>query len=98
MKTIKLFLSAILILSLTSCYRDIDDIKKNAPEFIKERGYEIISYDGYESNLSMGLNGGFAAYQVKDNQGFIYTLEICEWDGEYQIYNQTCLNAVSNKK
>jgi len=91
-------LAIILIsLSLTSCYRDIEDIKKNAPEFLKERGYTIISYDGFESNLSMGLNGGFAAYQVTDNKGFVYTLEICEWNGEYHIYNQTCLNAVSNK-
>ena len=45
----------------------------------------------------MELNGGFASYQVADNKGFVYTLEICEWNGEYQIYNQKCLNAVSNK-
>ncbi len=92
-----LLIVGLLLITLTSCYRDIEGIKKKAPEFLKERGYEIISYDGYESNLSMGFNGGFAAYQVKDNKGFVYTLEICEWDGEYQIYNQKCLNALSNK-
>lgn len=92
----KLFLSLIVLITLTSCYRDIEDIKKNAPEFLKKRGYTIVSYDGYESNLGMGFNGGFAAYQVVDNKGFVYTLEICEWNGEYQIYNQKCLNAVSN--
>ena len=93
----KLILSSISILLLTSCYRDIEDIKENAPEFLKERGYTIVSYDGYESNLALWFNGGFAAYQVKDKKEFIYKLEICEWNGEYHIYNQTCLNAVSNK-
>lgn len=93
----KSILLLVTVLSLSSCYRDVESIKNNAPKFLKERGYTIISYDGYESNLMMGGNGGFVAYQVKDSKDFVYTLEICEWNGEYQIYNQKCLNAVSNK-
>lgn len=93
----KLLLPLLSVVLLSSCYRDVEGIKNDAPEFLRERGYTIISYDGYESNLCMGFNGGFAAYQVKDSKDFVYTLEICEWDGEYQIYNQKCLNAVSNK-
>jgi len=83
-----------LLISLTSCYRDVDQIKKDAPEFLKYRGYKIVSYDGYEAGL---ISGGYTWYQVKDSSNFVYVLAIQEWRGEYHIYNQTCLNAVSNK-
>ena len=77
---------------LTSCYRDVKTIKTQAPEFLKQRGYTIVSYDGYESGI---ITGGFVAYVVKDKQGFIYQIEITEWKGEFHIYNRICLNAVS---
>jgi len=88
----------ILVLSitlfLTSCYRDVESIKTKAPAFLTERGYTITSYDGYESEI---IGGGLVAYVVKDSAGFVYSLEIQEWRGELHIYNQKCLNAVSNK-
>lgn len=90
----KSILIIILMLFFTSCYRDVEKIKKIAPEFLTERGYQIISYDGYESEI---ISGGFVAYVVKDSGGFVYSLEIQEWEGELHIYNQKCLNAVSNK-
>ena len=92
----KVILLAIVALSFSSCYRDVEKIKKAAPEFLKERGYSIVSYDGYECD-AFAIQGGFVAYQVKDKNDFVYTLEISEWRGEYHIYNQKCLNAVSNK-
>lgn len=95
MKKIVLLLA--LCFCFQSCYRDVDIIKNKAPYFFKQRDYSIVSYDGYESNLCMGFNGGFVAYQVVDKKGFVYSLKLCEWDGEIHIYNQECLNAVSNK-
>jgi hypothetical protein len=80
---------------LTSCTRDVDSTKKEAPEFFKERGYKIVSYDGYTTGL---FSGGTVWYVVKDSSGFIYSLAIQEWWGELHIYNQKCLNAVSNEK
>ncbi len=79
---------------LTSCYRDVESIKTKAPEFLKERGYSITSYDGYESDI---FGGGLVAFAVKDSAGFVYSLEIQEWKGELHIYNQKCLNVVSEK-
>ncbi len=79
---------------LTSCYRDVESTKKLAPKFLNDRGYTVISYDGYESEM---FSGGLVAYQVRDSSGYVYTLEIQEWRGELHIYNQKCLNAVSNK-
>jgi hypothetical protein len=92
MKKTILVLSMITL--LTSCYRDVETTKTKAPAFLKERGYTITSYDGYESNI---IGGGLVAYVVKDSAGFVYSLEIQEWRGELHIYNQRCLNAVSNK-
>ena len=92
----KLLLLAVIAIGFTSCYRDITEIKVAAPEFLKERGYRIVSYDGYNSE-DCGIQGGLCWYQVKDSDGYLYTLGISEWRGEYHIYNQQCLNAVSNK-
>jgi hypothetical protein len=88
----KIFLILGMTSFLTSCYRDVKTIKIQAPEFLKQRGYTIVSYDGYESDI---IAGGFVAYVVKDKQGFIYQIEITEWKGEFHIYNRICLNAVS---
>lgn len=89
-KTILLFAMTTF---LTSCYRDVESIKTKAPAFLKERGYTITSYDGYEAEP---FGGGLVAYVVKDSAGFVYFLEIQEWRGELHIYNQKCYNAVSN--
>lgn len=85
----------ISIVSLTSCYRDVDYIKNNSNDFLKNRGYKIISYDGYKADP---FSGGFVAYVVKDSSGFVYSLEVQEWRGELHIYNQKCLNAISNER
>lgn len=90
----KAILVLVLTALLTSCYRDVKEIKTRAPLFLQERGYTITSYDGYESNF---IGGGYVAYVVRDSFNFIYSLEIEEWKGELHIYNQRCLNAVSNK-
>ena len=78
---------------LTSCYRDVKYTKKVAPEYLESLGYKIIQYDGYNG----GVAGGYVWYVVKDSSGFVYSLAIQEWRGELHIYNQKCLNAVSNK-
>lgn len=92
----KVILLAIIALSFSSCYRDVEEIKKVAPSFLKERGYTIVSYDGYQCDI-FAIQGGYVWYQVKDSDGYLYNLAISEWKGEYHIYNQECLNAVSNK-
>lgn len=86
------YLLLFFIVLFTFCYTNVDTIKKAAPEFLKERGYKIISYDGYESDI---ISGGFVAYLVKDTFGYIYSLEIQKWKDEFHIYNQKCLNALS---
>jgi hypothetical protein len=78
----------------TSCYRNVESIKIKAPAFLKERGYIITSFDGYESDI---IGEGLFTCVVKDSTGFIYSLEILELGGELYITNQKCLNAVSKK-
>jgi len=76
-----------------TAYRDIDIIKKEAPSFIKERGWDIVSYDGYRG---APVHGGFVYYQVVDKNGFVYSMGFGEWEGEIMIYDIKCLNAVSS--
>jgi len=92
----KFILLFVLVLTLaTSCYRDVENIKQAAPQFLQDRGYTIVSYDGYEADL-LGVAGGFVQYQVRDSAKFLYGLKICKWGKEYHIYSVRCLNAVSN--
>lgn len=84
-----------IILYNTTAYRDIAELKEKAPSFIEERGFEVTSYDGYEGSI---YHGGFTWYQVRDTSGYLYNLCVGDWRGELMIYNQECLNAVSNEK
>ena len=77
-----------------SAYRDVEVLKREAPKFILERGFRITSYDGFEGSV---FHGGFTWYQVRDSSNYLYNMCIGEWRGELMLYNQTCLNAVSNK-
>lgn len=83
----------VLIWNFTA-YRDIDMLKQKSPKFLEERGFKIVSYDGYEGDPFMG---GFTWYQVVDENGFRYILAVGEWRGDLMIYSQKCFNAVSNK-
>lgn len=85
--------SCILVYEVTA-YRDVDYLKKKSSKFLNERGFTITSYDGYEGSVS---HGGFVYYQIRDSENYLYSLGIGEWRGEIMIYNQKCLNAVSNK-
>lgn len=74
-----------------TAYRDIEILKKEAPKFIAERGYKIVSYDGYEGSV---IHGGFTYYQVRDSNDYLYSMAVGEWRGDLMIYGQKCLNAV----
>ena len=76
-----------------TAYRDIPDLEINAPAFIEERGYRIISYDGYAGEP---FDGGHVYYQVRDTNDYLYSLNVSDWRGKYMIYGVKCLNAVKN--
>ena len=82
-----------ILLWNTTAYRDIAELEQTAPTFIEERGFTITSYDGFEGDM---VHGGFVWYQARDEQGLLYSMAIGEWRGQMMLYNQTCLNAVSN--
>ena len=77
-----------------TAYRDVDELKVEAPQFVSERGFTVTSYDGYTGGYT---HGGAVWYQVRDTSGYLYTLAIRVWRGELHLYNIKCLNAVLNK-
>lgn len=81
-----------ILLWNATAYRDVEQLKVEAPAFLDERGLTITSYDGYEGSM---IHGGFTWYQARDKEGFLYNMRIGEWKGEIMLYNQTCLNAIS---
>lgn len=96
-KTIAIIVIVILLIPVRNylAYRDVEGLKQQAPEFIDDREFIITSYDGYSGDL---IHGGFVWFQVRDANGYLYKLAVGEWKGELMIYNQTCLNAVTNDK
>ncbi|MBN2789079.1 MAG: hypothetical protein JXR69_02690 [Candidatus Delongbacteria bacterium] len=87
-------ISIALIIHATTGYTDIDMLEKEAPVFLTERGYKIISYDGYQGKI---FHGGFVWYQVRDKDNYLYVLAVGEWNDRFMIYNQRCLNALPLK-
>lgn len=77
----------------TTAYRDVKFLEVEAPGFIVERGFGIISYDGYAGSM---YHGGFVWYKVRDKNDYLYEMAIGEWRGELMLYNTKCLNAVTN--
>lgn len=78
-----------IVISLTSCYRDVEKIKKDAPMFLEKNGYQIITYDGDRSQI---ISGGYVDYKVMDSSNYVYSIAIQEWRGIYVISDKTCLN------
>lgn len=61
-----------------TAYRDVELLKLKAPDFLKERGFRITSYDGFEGSI---VYGGLVWYQVRDSSNYLYSLMISEWKG-----------------
>jgi len=85
-------IGGVVLLWNTTAYRDVEQLKVEAPSFIEKRGFKITSYNGYEGSM---IHGGFTWYQARDKEGLLYNMAVGEWRGEIMLYNQTCLNAVS---
>ena len=97
MRKLIMLLVAVIAITISSCSRNVDEVKKIALTFLSERGYTIVSYDGY-SFADAGIMGGMVYYQVKDSSNYLYSLAIVKWYDEYHIYNQECLNSLPLKK
>lgn len=65
----------------------VDEIKKLAPEKMKERGWKILRYEGYQWG-SFSQHGGKCWYHVCniDNPNIQYRVQVSIWNGELQYY------------
>lgn len=87
------FWSTIIALSLFTVYTlvgtsgNVDEIKRMAPESIKERGWKILRYEGFQYG-SWGKHGGKVWYHVADtlNPNIQYRIHITMWNNELQYY------------
>lgn len=97
-KTTSVILGVIIILIIgwnLTAYRDVKQLKKEAPEYLESLGYKIIAVEGYTGDP---IQGGMVYYVIKDTAGYIFQAGIASWMGELMIYNLKCLNAVESKK
>lgn len=86
-KSVIAFVVSILIYTFIGTSYNVDEIKKRAPEEIKNRGWEIMRYEGYQYS-SWGRDGGKVWYHVRntDNKNIQYRISISLWNNELQFY------------
>lgn len=65
----------------------VEQIKKMAPEGMKERNWEILRYEGYHYG-AWSRHGGKVWYHVKniDNGNIQYRVYITLWEGELHYH------------
>lgn len=90
MKKLALFT---LVISLVSCYRNVDEIKLHGNEIANAQGMNLVSYQGYSFSF---FSGGFVWFTAtpKNDSMTIMEYAVEKWNGEYHIYNLSAKNAV----
>ena len=91
MKVLIGFMVALFFLyTVVGTYENVDEIKKIAPADMDKRGWEILSYEGFQFGKYM-THGGVAWYHVKDTrqENVYYRVRVAMWGGELQyIYGE----------
>lgn len=86
----------VMFLLLTSCTYNVDYVKSVAADVLRDKGYEIVNYEGYQGFGS--FCGGDVWYVVKRaDSPVLYNLYLCKWDDEVHIYSIRALNAIGPK-
>ena len=74
---------------------NVDQIKANAAPTIKQAGFEITGYQGYEWTGG-GRWGGCVWYTMRKqpDTGTTYHGCVSKWGDEYHIYNLSAIDAI----
>lgn len=83
-------------LALSACSdRYVPEIKAAAPEVIRQAGFTIVGYEGYQWG-AFDTFGGKVWYTFKRNpdNGIIYHGAVVKWGNEYHLYNLTAIDAI----
>lgn len=98
MKTTFRTLAYIVILALAGFgtvrvgYRNLEDIKANAPAVWSRSGWEITGYEGYEWDPILGAQVWYIL--KKKDANISYHGFLTKWGEEYHIYNLTSIDAI----
>lgn len=72
--------------------RFLEDIKKNAPVFLQENGFEVIGRQGFQTCL---FQGSAVVWFTIKRDNYLYECAITKRRGEYQLYSLNIKNAVN---
>lgn len=90
MKALYILVIAFVIYVCVGTYERVDEIKALAPASIKERGWEILRYEGWQFG-SLQNHGGKVWYHVRniDDHDIQYRVFVTLWGGElHYTYGQ----------
>jgi len=75
-----------VVIVLSGCLVDVDELKVNGPKYFSSMGYDVLGYEGYQR----GVFGGKVWFFVRDREtGFKYSHYLIKRGGEYHWYYGT---------
>ena len=88
----------LIAIGTTTCtalsYRNINNIKANAPIVFRQAGFNIVGYEGYQiGDPISGVRVWFIPNKT-NNTNITYSASIEKWFNEYRIYNLKAINAI----
>ena len=83
----------VLALLLSACSSgNVPDIKQNAERVLKDAGFNVVGYEGYQSGTFETYGG--CVWYIMERNGITYHGCVSKWGSEYHIYNLTALDAI----
>jgi len=101
---IRRVICSLLFICTVGCgYGNIDYVKKNAAETLKQNNFEILGYQGYEvgSGIPFTTYGGAMVwYTIKstNDDKIILQCGLKRWGKEIHIYSLTAINVTAQNK
>jgi hypothetical protein len=79
--------------SYTVGTRNVEAAKRCAPALLRQQGFDIVGYQGFETNV---VYGGFAWYSLKKipDNGIFYEASVSPWFGECMFYSLKAKDAI----
>lgn len=86
-KFIVIFIISFCLYAIIGTGERVDDIKRRAPDEIKDRNWEILRYEGWQYG-SFFNHGGKVWYHVRntDDHDIQYRVYVTLWGGELHYY------------
>lgn len=96
MKIVFLILAVLVTIMFglrSMAFRNVSWVKEHSSIGAEQIGYEIVGYEGYQSDI---IHGGLVWYTLrhKIDNGIMYHAGFARWDDEVHVYSLKAIDAI----